>query len=98
MNSRINGNARLDTPADVGTLWTLECQGRRARCALLAGSSGWEIRVIVETKTLLAERCATAADAFALGEEWKSRLLEKRWRQVVPNASRPVQDVEHPPL
>jgi hypothetical protein len=60
---------------------------RSARCALLAWPGGdFELNVLVDGLTLLTERCANLGAAFALGEEWKRRMLAQGWRQVVPGA------------
>lgn len=77
--------SKQDAPDDVGTLWTMRQRGSRARCALMAWSDEWELRVLIDGETLLSERCATAADAFALAKTWKQRMLEHGWLQVVPN-------------
>jgi hypothetical protein len=58
--------------------------GITARCALLARRRAWEVRVIVDDATLLAERSRRLNDAFDLAACWKSRLLEQRWTQSLP--------------
>jgi hypothetical protein len=79
--------SKQDTPDDVGTLWTMRQRGSSARCALLAWSDEWELRVLINGETLLSERCVTADDAFALAKTWKQRMLEHGWLQVVPRAT-----------
>ena len=61
--------------------------GHRARCALIARSGEWELRVLVDGVLTLTERCERAADSFALADAWKHRMLEDGWRQVVPGAA-----------
>jgi hypothetical protein len=75
---------RQDTPNDVGTLWTMRRLDRRARCALIAWLGGWELRVVIDGDTLLAERCPRGAAAFALADQWKRRMLDQGWHQVIP--------------
>jgi hypothetical protein len=76
-----------DAPIDVGTLWTMRRSGHSARCALLASLGRWELRVVVDGATLLAERCPRGAEAFATAELWKRRMLEQGWSQVVPSGA-----------
>lgn len=59
-----------------------------ARCALMAWTTDWELRVLVDGDTLLSERCPRGAEAFALADEWRYRMLDQGWLQVVP-ASEP---------
>ena len=87
MPTRRTRPSKQETPDDVGTLWTMRQRGSRARCALLAWSSEWELRVLIDGETLLSERCATADDAFALAQTWKQRMLEHNWQQVLPRAT-----------
>ena len=84
--TRTSGGA---APQDVGTLWTLQRSGVTARCALVAWRGRWEIKVIVDRDTLLAQTCGCATDAFELAERWKTRLAEQSWQQIVPRSVRP---------
>ena len=74
-------------PHDVGTLWTLRRDEYSARCSLLSWSPGWELRVVMEKDILLAKRCRTTGDAFALAEHWRRGLLEHGWEQIIPATS-----------
>ena len=76
-----------DPPNDVGTLWTMRRSGHGARCALMSWFGEWELRVIVDGDTLLTERCPRGAEAFAMADLWKRRMLEQGWSQVVPVTS-----------
>lgn len=80
----VQATTRQDTPDDVGTLWTMQRLGHGARCALMASLGEWELRVLVDGDTLLAERCPRGGEAFALAEVWKRRMIEQGWRQVIP--------------
>jgi hypothetical protein len=84
MNARQARPAFRDAPNDVGTLWTMRRLGCVARCALMAWSADWELRVLVDGDILLAERCPRGAEAFALADEWRSRMLDQGWLQIVP--------------
>ncbi len=75
---------REDKPSDVGTVWTMKRLDHAARCALLALPEGWELRVLVDGESLLAERCTRADEAFELAARWKRRMLDQGWLQVVP--------------
>jgi hypothetical protein len=79
--------ARIDpgTMEDIGTLWSMQHGDRRARCALLSSSGGWEIRALVDGATLLAQACEGPAAAFSLAEEWKRRLSVQGWREIRPD-------------
>jgi len=81
-----SANGRRETSDDVGTLWTLERSGHRARCALMALVGEWEPRVLVDGHAILAERCPRGAGAFALADRWKRRMLDDGWREIVPAA------------
>ena len=71
-------------PNDVGTLWTMKRQELRARCALLAWPDTWELRVIVDGGTILAQRCQDSEEAFSLAERWRLRLTDQGWQQIIP--------------
>jgi hypothetical protein len=86
VNIRTASRSCQDAPNDVGTLWTMRRLGHSARCALIAFSGDWELRVLVDGEILLAERCPRGAEAFAVAELWKRRMLQQGWHQVVPNA------------
>jgi hypothetical protein len=73
--------------ADVGTLWTMERAGRRARCAFVKSPEGWQVRAIVDNKILLIDDCDRPQDAFALAERWQRQLREQGWRRLVPSTS-----------
>jgi hypothetical protein len=88
LNTRLSKALRQDTPNDVGTLWTMWRLGRRARCALMAWPGEWELRILIDGEITLAERCPRGPEAFAFAEVWRRRMLEDRWRQIVPNAER----------
>ena len=85
MQRRTRRSLRSAMADDVGTLWRMHREERSARCALLVWPGGdFELKVLVDGLTLLTERCGHATAAFALGEEWKRRMLAQGWRQVVP--------------
>ena len=73
---------------DVGTLWTMQRLESSARCALMARSGRWEVRVLVDGTLLLAEQCARADAAFHLADRWRQRMLQDGWHQIVPRESR----------
>ncbi len=41
---------------------------------------------MVDGAILLAEHCPRGAEAFALAERWRSRMLEQEWEQVTPRS------------
>jgi hypothetical protein len=84
---RLPATARQDIPSDVGTLWTMRRLDHYARCAVMAWPGEWELRVIVDGDTLLAERSPRGAEAFALADQWKRRMLNRGWHQVTPRAA-----------
>lgn len=87
------------TPYDAGTLWTMRHCDQRARCALLAWPADWELRVIVDGRTLLSQRCPRGSEAFTLAENWKQRMVEQHWTQILPPArtnEEPVASVQPP--
>ena len=87
MNTRLIRSSHPETADDVGTLWTMRRSGHKARCALMAWSGDWEVRVLVDGETLLAERCPRGAEAFGLAELWMAHMIDKGWRQIVPGES-----------
>jgi hypothetical protein len=74
----------VDSPNDVGTLWTMRRLGFGARCALIARPGEWEIRVLVDGQILLAQRRPRGNEAFALAARLKGRMVERGWEQIVP--------------
>ena len=79
-------SATTDSMTDVGTLWMMRHAGCTARCALMASSDEWELRVVVDEVTRLAARCQRGHGAFALADEWKSRMLDEGWEQITPRS------------
>jgi len=73
---------------DVGTLWLMRRSGHHARCALIALSEDWELRVLVGGEILLAQRCRRGAATFDLAEVWRRRMLDDGWNQVIPHSAR----------
>ena len=71
--------SRTQQRYDVGTLWTLRRATLAARCALLAWSGGWEVRLLIDGDILKTERCERGDGAFALAARWKRRMLEHGW-------------------
>ena len=89
MNLRTPESSDRNIPRDVGTLWMLRRSGHAVRCALVAWSSEWEVRILVDGVILLAERCPRGAGAFRLAELWKDRMVKEGWqiptrRQLAP--------------
>jgi len=50
----------------------------------MAWPAEWELRVLVDGEILLAEHCPRGAEAFALADTWRRRMLEQGWLQIVP--------------
>ena len=84
MRNRTAKASREEAPEDVGTLWTMVRQARTSRCALMAWPRAWELRVVAGGDTLLSARCDRPGEAFVLAEQWKQRMLEQGWRQILP--------------
>jgi hypothetical protein len=78
---------RQHTPNDVGTMWIMRQRDHVARCAIMAWPGDWELRVVVNGCTLLAERCPRGAEAFAVADEWKRRMVHEGWNQVIPDSA-----------
>ena len=91
MNTRETRTPYGEAPNDVGTLWTMRRLGCVARCALMAWPADWELRVLVDGDTLLSERCPRGAEAFALADKWRSRMLDQGWLQIVPTLWNPAE-------
>jgi hypothetical protein len=79
--------SRTNRSHDVGTLWTVRRATLAARCALIAWSGGWEVRLLIDGQILKTERCARGDGAFALAARWKRRMLEQGWEPIVPQAA-----------
>ena len=75
--------SRTNHRHDVGTLWTLRRATLAARCALIAWSGGWEVRLVIDGEILKSERCDRGEGAFALAARWKRRMLERGWEPTV---------------
>ena len=70
---------------DVGTLWTLFLAPRAARCALIAWSDGWEVRIVIDGEIRKSQRCARGEGAFAIAARWKDRMVERGWAPMAPH-------------
>jgi hypothetical protein len=92
MRNRTPKPPREEPPVDVGTLWTMQRQGRTSRCALMSGPRAWELRVIVGDEILRSDRCDRPGEAFLLAERWKEQMFDQGWRQVVPRSARRTPD------
>jgi len=75
--SRANGH-------DVGTLWILRRARFAARCALIACSGDWEVRLVIDGEILKTQRCSRGEGAFAIAARWKGRMLEQGWEPIGP--------------
>jgi hypothetical protein len=69
---------------DLGTLWAMEHGQERSRCSLMTRASAWRLHLIINGQSVKSERCRRGAAAFDLADEWKRRMREQGWRQVVP--------------
>jgi hypothetical protein len=94
MNARQARQDYRDSPDDVGTLWTMRRLGCVARCALMAWPAEWELRVLVDGEILLAEHRPRGTEAFALADEWRRRMLEQGWLQIVPASDQRRSDAQ----
>lgn len=92
MSERMLKMLRQYRRADVGTLWTMTRRDSEARCALLSWPKYLELCVVVNGEPLLTKRCSRADEAFSLAEQWRQRMLERGWRQIVPGARVPLAD------
>jgi hypothetical protein len=88
MTMLISKKSEQSLSKDVGTLWTMGRLGCQARCALIARPADWELRVLIDGQILLTQRCTRGAEAFRLAEQWRGRMLDDGWIQVVPRSSR----------
>jgi len=88
VNTRVSRTAQRPAVNDVGTLWSMRRHDCQARCALIAWPSDWELRILVDGEILLAERCPRGAEAFAIAERWRNRMLGRGWQQVTPRSPR----------
>src|SRR5262249_21804372 len=77
-------SATVDSLSDIGTLWTMRRAAQVARCALMASPGEWELRVIVDGVARQTERCQRGSEAFAVADDWKRRMGDEGWRQIVP--------------
>jgi hypothetical protein len=69
-------------------LWTTARPDHEAGCVLVCANGEWELRVHMDGTLLLQRRCARSADAFAIAEEWKRRLVAQGWTPVGSNPER----------
>jgi hypothetical protein len=68
----------------VGTLWTLQRGESAARCVLIRADDRLQLRVLLDGDVLRCERCESHQSAFALGERWRTRMMERGWVRVTP--------------
>jgi hypothetical protein len=62
----------------------------RARCALFAWPSHWEVRVLVDGQMVRSEDCRRGAEGFAVAEGLKNRMFDEGWTQIVPPGRRSI--------
>jgi hypothetical protein len=84
----VRADTEIEPLADVGTLWTMRKSAHVARCAVMAAPGEWELREVVDGVTRRIRRSERGSQAFTIAEEWKCRMLQEGWRQVVPGRSR----------
>ncbi len=89
MRSRFTPSASPKGGKDIGTLWTMQRLGCIARCAVVARAGEWDLRVVVDDQILLTERSSRGESAFALADQWKRRLIDQGWIQIVPTVPEP---------
>jgi len=72
-----HGSAR-----ELGDLFIVTKNKRKARCVLLNHQFGWELRLFVgsQLEIVQSQVCRTQDEVLTTGEQWKAAMVEKGWR------------------
>ena len=70
------------SPVELGELFVLTKNKRKARCALLSHQFGWELRLFVgrQLEVVQSPVCRTQDEVLTTGEQWKAAMTEKGWK------------------
>ena len=68
-----------DSPVELGELFVVTMNRRKARCVLQTHQFGWEVRLFVGTQAdvVRSQVCRTQDEALTTGEQWKAAMIEK---------------------
>jgi hypothetical protein len=77
-------------PVHLGELFVLRKRSGEARCVVRTHQFGWELRLQVgaAAELLLSCVCRTQPEAFTIGEQWRTGMIEKGWREGAPGGIR----------
>jgi hypothetical protein len=69
-------------PIELGDLFILTKNKRRAMCLLLSHQFGWEVRLLVgsQHEIVQSQVCRSQEEVLTIGEQWKAAMIEKGWR------------------
>jgi hypothetical protein len=73
---------RLDwhgTPIELGELFVLQKNRRKARAVLVTHPLGWEVRLLIgaQAEVVQTRVCRSQEEVLATGEEWKTAIGER---------------------
>jgi len=69
-------------PIELGDLFVLIKNKRKARCLLLSHQFGWEVRLLVGSQLDIVQSqvCRSQDEVLTTGEQWRAAMVEKGWQ------------------
>jgi hypothetical protein len=69
------------SPVQLGELFVLTKNKRKARCVLQSHQFGWEVRLFIgsQSEVVQSHVCRTQDEVLTTGEQWKAAMIAKGW-------------------
>ena len=70
------------TPKEIGDLFRVTKNRRKARAVIFSHQFGWEVRLLVGSHEELvsSQVCRTQEEVLCTGEQWKAAMVERGCR------------------
>jgi hypothetical protein len=69
-------------PVELGELFILKKNGRKATCKLRSHQFGWELRLFIgaQAEVVQTQVCRSQDQVRTAAEQWKAAMAEKGWQ------------------
>ena len=69
------------SPVDLGELFILKKNRRRATCKLRSHQFGWELRLFIGSQddVVQTQVCRSQDEVLDTSDQWKAAMIEKGW-------------------
>jgi hypothetical protein len=69
------------TPKELGELFILHKNRRKAKAVIFTHQLGWEVRLVIgaQLEAVQTQACRTQEEVLSTGEQWKAAMMEKGW-------------------